>query len=159
MSSTVRHWFARVACGALVASLLATFLVAAPAVGAQSAFTDASGRFSFSVPDDWAEDEPDDGSIAVQFQVPHPLATFYVSTMPLPQDTSLEDFIPQVFAAFSAQFDDFSPAPVANTVVGGEQAKQVDIAAVASGQKVSLSEIFAVHDGTVYVLTIATPVG
>jgi hypothetical protein len=156
MPALFRRWLIGGICAALFVPLLA-ISVAVPSVAADGAFTDASGRFSFNVPNGWWEDEPEDGDIVVQFQVPNPLATFYVVTMPMPDDIELDDFIPSTFDTFSAGFENFHPSSQQDAVVGGEPAKQIDITATSNGHTVALSQIYTVHDGTVYVLTIATP--
>src|SRR5947209_7078512 len=96
MPARLRHYLLRGICCALFVPLL-TF----SSVAADGAFTDGSGRFSFSVPNGWWQDQPEGNDIVVQFQVPNPLATFYVVTMPMPDDVTLDDFIPLNFDTFS----------------------------------------------------------
>src|SRR5436305_303668 len=124
MHALLRRWLIRGVCCAFLAPLLAVCLVGMPSASANGAYTDGDGRFSFAVPDGWEEDEPDGADIIVQYQIAKPLATFYVTTMPLPDDVGLDDFIPQAFDDFSNGFDDFHPSAQKDATLGGEPAKQ-----------------------------------
>ncbi len=157
MRGIVPRWSLRCAAGALLAMILVLGLVPMIGVGAQGAFTDAEGRFSFAIPTDWQQDTPDDEDTVVQFQMANPYGTFYVVTDEIPDGATLETFAPMAVAKLKAEWSDFQPTMMQPMLLNGTPAQQIDFTATSSGQRVAISQVYVMHDDVLYILTIAAP--
>jgi hypothetical protein len=118
-------------------------------------YTDAQGRFSFSRPSAWTQQSPPGQDIVVQFNGNSPLLSANIVVTPLPSAVSPDQYLPLVLNQLKTSFPDMATIGTTQTSVGGEQGTQIDYTATASGTKVYFSQIYVIHKGTAYVLTLA----
>ena len=145
-----------------IASLLAVIIMigvmgasAAP-VAADGAFSDDNGQFTFAIPDGWEQKTTKAKDVVAEFDSTDPLGSFTVALMPAPEDATLDDVMPGLIAKRQARYQSVIAVGTHPVTLAGEDGAQVDFTAISKGFALTVSEIYAIHNGTIYVVTIAT---
>ncbi len=168
MRGTVRRWLVRGIGGVMIAALITLALVPALAVAADDVPTYANDVFSFTIPDGWEQDNGDDGDViapkaaspvgdmVVEFDSADPVGSFTVVTAALPDGATLDTFVPQALAQTQQRYVAVQTLGVQQVALGEDDARQVDFTGMSNGVRLSISQVYTVHEGTVYILTVAT---
>lgn len=119
-------------------------------------FTDPMGRFSFSRPATWTVGQSTSTDSAVQFSTTNPLGVVDISTESVTGTTTPESYRAAALAEIAKSIPDAQQVGTLTLQLGGEPAIQIDYTGTVSGNKIYFSQIFALHKGTAYVLTLGT---
>lgn len=119
-------------------------------------FTDPKGRFSFSRPAAWTVGQSTTPDSIVQFNSTNPLGVVDVSTESVPGSIAPDKYLDAALAEIKKQIPDAQQIGTLNLQLDTEPAIQLDYTGTVSGNKIYFSQIFAIHKGTAYVLTLGT---
>ncbi|MGI8855604.1 MAG: PsbP-related protein [Thermomicrobiales bacterium] len=147
-----------VCCVQVLVPLLMLAIPPALPVGAAETFSDPQNRFSFQIPDGWQQDlTASNPALVVQYLTTNPDGAFNVTATPLPDGITI-DLVPQlVIARLQKDFSDFQQTSLGAASVAGEQGAELDYTATSSaGTVVATAQILVAHNGTLYLLTLAS---
>ncbi len=119
-------------------------------------FTDTKGRFSFSRPSAWVPGQSSSLDTVAQFSVTDPLGVVDISTETVPGSTTADAYLQAALVQIKQTIPDAQQMGVTQLKLDTEPATQIDYVGTASGTKIYFSQIFALHKGTAYVLTLGT---
>jgi hypothetical protein len=137
-------------------SIISTTTAGSSAAGTGlTTYTDTQGRFSFSRPSEWAQQADTSSGVLVQFNGANPLLSMSIVGAPLSPTVTPDRYLPIVIDQLKRSFPDLSIMDTTRIPVGGEQGTQIDYTGTTSGARVYFSQIYVLHRGTAYVLTLA----
>jgi hypothetical protein len=119
-------------------------------------FTDPKGAFSFSRPAAWTVGQSTSPNSIVQFNSTNPLGVVDISTEAVPGNTTPSTYLDAALAEIKKSIPDAQQVGTLNLQLGSEPAVQLDYTGTVSGNQIYFSQIFALHKGTAYVLTLGT---
>jgi hypothetical protein len=119
-------------------------------------FTDPKGRFSFSRPAAWAVGQSTSADSVVQFNTTNPPGVVDISTESVPASATPETYRAAALAEIMKAIPDAQQVGTLSLQLDSEPAIQIDYTGTVSGNKIYFSQIFALHKGTAYILTIGT---
>jgi hypothetical protein len=119
-------------------------------------FTDPMGRFSFSRPAAWTVGQSTSADSVVQFNASNPPGVVDISTESVTGTTTPESYRAAALAEIAKAIPDAQQVGTLTLQLGGEPAIQIDYTGTVSGNKIYFSQIFSLHKGTAYVLTLGT---
>jgi hypothetical protein len=119
-------------------------------------FTDPKGRFSFSRPAAWMVGQSTSADSIVQFNAMNPAGVIDISTESVPANATPDTYRAAALAEINKSIPDAQQVGTLSLQLGGEPAIQIDYTGTVSGNKIYFSQIFVLHAGTAYVLTIGT---
>ncbi len=121
-------------------------------------FTDPQGRFTFSRPAAWTVGQSTAPSSAVQFNSTNPAGVVDISTEAYPSAATPNTILTAAFAEIKKGIPDAQEVGTATLQLGSEPAVQIDYTGTVSGDiRIYFSQIFALHAGTLYILTLGAP--
>jgi hypothetical protein len=119
-------------------------------------FTDPKGRFSVSRPAAWTVGQSTSADSIVQFNSTDPLGVVDISTESVPASATPSTYRDAAVAEISKSIPDAQQVGTLSLQLGSEPAIQIDYTGTVSGNKIYFSQIFALHKGTAYILTLGT---
>ncbi len=119
-------------------------------------FTDPSGRFSFSRPAAWTVGQSTSSGSIVQFNSANPIGVVDISTESVPASTTPSTYLDAALAEIKKSIPDAQQVGTLNLQLDSEPAVQIDYTGTVSGNTIYFSQIFALHKGTAYILTLGT---
>ncbi len=128
----------------------------ATAGAALTPFADPKGRFSFSRPSAWTVGQPTSATSVVQFSSTNPLGVVDVSTESVAGSVTPEKYLEAALAEIKKDIPDAQQIGTTTLQLDAEPATQIDYTGSVNGSKIYFSQIFALHKGTAYVLTLGT---
>lgn len=122
-------------------------------------FTDPKGRFSFSRPAAWTVGQSTSPDSIVQFNASNPLGVVDISTESVASGITPEKYLDAALTQIKQSIPDAQQIGTLSLKLDTEPATQIDYTGTVNGTKVYFSQIFALHKGTAYILTLgAQPV-
>jgi len=119
-------------------------------------FTDPKGRFSFSRPAAWTVGQPTSADSVAQFSSTNPLGVVDISTEAVAGGTMPDRYLDAAFAEITKGIPDARQVGTTRLQLDTEPAIQIDYTGTVGGATIYFSQIFALHMGTAYVLTLGT---
>ncbi|HEY7907664.1 MAG TPA: PsbP-related protein [Thermomicrobiales bacterium] len=119
-------------------------------------FTDPKGRFSFSRPAAWTVGQSTSSDSVVQFNATNPPGVLDISTESVPASATPETYRAAALAEIMKAIPDAQQVGTLSLQLDTEPAIQIDYTGTVSGNKIYFSQIFSLHKGTAYVLTLGT---
>lgn len=119
-------------------------------------FTDPKGRFSFSRPAAWTAEQSTTPGSVVQFNSTNPLGIVDITTGDAPSGVAPEEYHDRALVQIKKTIADAQEVGTLPLKLDTEPAIQIDYTGTVNGTKIYFSQIFAVHKGTAYVLTLGT---
>ncbi|MHB8645574.1 MAG: PsbP-related protein [Thermomicrobiales bacterium] len=126
------------------------------ASGSLTLFTDPKGRFSFSRPAAWTVGQSTATGSVVQFNSTNPLGVVDISTESVASGTTPDKYLAAGLVEIKKNIPDAQQVGTLNLQLDSEPAVQIDYTGTVNGSKVYFSQIFALHKGTAYILTLGT---
>ncbi len=118
-------------------------------------FTDPQGRFSFSRPAAWTVGGSTSSGSVVAYTTANPSGYLDISTEAYPGTATLATILNASFAEIKKGIPDAQQVGTTNLQLGTEPAVQIDYTGTVSGNiTIYFSQIFALHTGTLYILTL-----
>lgn len=128
----------------------------AAAGGAVTVFTDSQGRFSFSRPAAWTVGQSSAPNSVVQFNTTNPSGVVDISTESVSAGITPETYRDGALAEIKKGIPDAQQVGTTQLHLDTEPAIQIDYTGTVSGSRIYFSQIFALHKGTAYILTLGT---
>lgn len=128
----------------------------ATAGAALTLFTDPKGRFSFSRPAVWTVGQPASADSVAQFSSTNPLGVVDISTESVAGGITPDTYRDAAFAEITKGIPDARQIGTTRLQLDTEPAIQIDYTGTVGGKTIYFSQIFALHTGTAYVLTLGT---
>ena len=123
---------------------------------ALTVFTDPRGRFSFSRPTAWTVGQSTSTASIVQFNATNPLGVIDISTESVAASITPDTYRNAALTEIKKGIPDARQTGMTDLKLDTEPAVQIDYTGTVSGNIVSFSQVFALHKGTAYVLTLGT---
>jgi len=118
-------------------------------------FTDPQGRFSFSRPAAWTVGGSTSPGSVVAYTTANPSGYLDISTEAYPGATTPAMILTPAFAEIKKGIPDAQQVGTTTLQLGTEPAVQIDYTGTVSGNiTIYFSQIFALHTGTLYILTL-----
>lgn len=118
-------------------------------------FTDPQGRFSFSRPAAWTVGGSTSPGSVVAYNTTNPSGYLDISTEAYPGAATPATILNAAFAEIKKGIPDAQQVGTTNLQLGTEPAVQIDYTGTVSGNiTIYFSQIFALHTGTLYILTL-----
>ncbi|MCA1669765.1 MAG: hypothetical protein LC793_20710 [Thermomicrobia bacterium] len=119
-------------------------------------FTDPKGRFSFSRPAAWMVAQATSPESIVQFTSSDPHGVVDISTESVASGITLDTYRDAAFAGIKKSILNVQQVGTTNLQLDSEPAVQIDYTGTVSDSTVYFSQIFALHKGAAYILTLGT---
>jgi hypothetical protein len=119
-------------------------------------FTDPKGFFSFSRPAAWTVGQSTATNSVVQFTTTNPLGVVDVSTEPVASGVTPNTYQDAALAEIKKGIPDARQVGMTTLKLDNEPAVQIDYTGTVSGSTIAFSQVFALHKGTAYILTLGT---
>ncbi len=119
-------------------------------------FTDPKGRFSFSRPAAWMVGQSTSTNSVVQFSATNPLGVIDISTESVTGRITPDTYRDAALAEITKSIPDAQQVGTARLQLDSEPAIEIDYTGTVSGNTIYFSQIFALHKGMAYVLTLGT---
>lgn len=119
-------------------------------------FTDPQRRFSFSRPAAWAVGQSTAANSVVQFDTTNPSGVVDISTEAVSASITPETYLNGALAEIKKGIPDARQVGTTQLHLDSESAVQIDYTGTVSGSTIYFSQIFALHKGTAYILTLGT---
>jgi hypothetical protein len=119
-------------------------------------FTDPRGLFSFSRPAAWTVGQSTAANSVVQFNTTNPLGVVDVSTEPIASGVTPATYRDAALAEIKKGIPDAQQVGMTTLNLDTEPAIQIDYTGTVSGSTIAFSQIFALHKGVAYILTLGT---
>lgn len=118
-------------------------------------FTDPQGRFSFSRPAAWTVGGSTSPGSVVAYTTANPSGYLDISTEAYPSTATPAMILAAAFAEIKKGIPDAQQIGTTTLQLGTEPAVQIDYTGTVSGNiTIYFSQIFALHTGTLYILTL-----
>jgi hypothetical protein len=119
-------------------------------------FTDPRGLFSFSRPAAWTVGQSTAANSIVQFNTTNPLGVIDISTEPIASGITPDTYRDAALAEIKKGIPDAQQVGMTSLRLDSEPAIQIDYTGTVSGSTIYFSQIFALHKGMAYILTLGT---
>lgn len=119
-------------------------------------FTDPHGRFSFSRPAAWTVGQSTAANSVIQFNTTNPSGVVDISTESVASGVTPEAYLSGALAEIKKGIPDAQQVGTTQVRLDTESAVQIDYTGTVSGTTIYFSQIFALHKGTAYILTLGT---
>ncbi len=132
-----------------------TIAVGSVAAGAgETLFTDPRGRFSFARPAAWTVGQSTAAGSVVQFDATNPPGVVDISTESVSSGITPGTYLGAALIEIKKGIPDAQQVGTTQMQLDSEPAIQIDYTGTVSGNKIAFSQIFALHKGTAYILTL-----
>lgn len=119
-------------------------------------FTDPQRRFSFSRPAAWTVGQSTATNSVVQFDTTNPSGVVDISTESVSASITPETYLNGALAEIKKGIPEARQVGTTQVHLDSESAVQIDYTGTVSGSTIYFSQIFALHKGTAYILTLGT---
>lgn len=119
-------------------------------------FTDPQGLFSFSRPAAWTVGQSTAANSVVQFNTTNPLGVIDISTEPVAAGITPATYQSAALAEIKKGIPDARQVGMTTLLLDSEPAVQIDYTGSVSGNTIAFSQVFALHTGIAYILTLGT---
>jgi hypothetical protein len=145
--------------GSITTGSVTTGTIAAGSVVAgpgETVFTDPQRRFSFARPAAWTVGQSSAPGSVVQFNSARPPGVIDISTESVASGITPDTYLSAALVEIKKGIPDAQQTGTARLRLDSEPAVRIDYTGTVSGNAIAFSQIFALHNGTAYILTLGT---